>query len=129
MTSEGRTTQISLSLNFPATFWPHLLPNSHSLPPPFLGFRVRQVPGGESQSCRGGPQLAIAPQWRTGRSAGNPQPQEAGEAGGHFARHVDPPTFALQIPTSPSSITRGQTDLTLKHLRSDSSQHYLFSHY
>lgn len=114
-----------ISNHFSATFWLHLLSDSHhsSVFARWNASRVRQVPRGESQSCRDGPQPTITTQWRTRRCAGNPKPQEAWQAGGHFARHVEPLAFPRQIPSlkadqpsiSSSRITQGQTDLTLKH--------------
>lgn len=50
--------------------------------------RVWQVPGGESQSCRGDARHAVAPQWWAGCGAGNPEAQEGGEAGWVAAGHV-----------------------------------------
>lgn len=48
---------------FPAAFDPHRLSDSHSSFSFFFFFllRVRQVPRGESQSCRDGAQFTVAP--------------------------------------------------------------------
>lgn len=74
--------------------------------------RVRQVPRGASQSCRDGPQPTVAPQWRAGRGAGNPKPQEARQAGGRFVRHVDlsPLTSNPQPKTLPAEQHHPRTD-------------------
>lgn len=96
--------------HFPATVQPHFLSYFCFFPVIWLNAsRVRQVPWGESQSCRNGPQPTVAPQWRPRCGAGNPQPQEARQAGGHFARHVD-----LTSDPQPKTQTAQQ-----HHLRTD----------
>lgn len=79
--------------------------------------RVWQVPGGESQSCRDD-----APQWWARCGAGNPEAQEAGEAGRVAAGHVGRQRQVCSI--TEDELTWPQNILHL----SETSQRYLFSH-
>lgn len=122
VTSEGTVSK--LLPEFPAArpFSPaHLcLFNSSPDPPPA---RVRQVSGGESQSCRDDAGHAVAPQWGSGCGAGNPEAQEAREAGRVAAGHVELQDASVTCAAPVRTNCRDpKTSATfLEH-------HYLFSH-